>query len=88
MSEIKRYHIGSPKEGMFGCIVSNMFEDPKGEWVRWEDVAEILADLNDCRQALKHLTEPQLKIGSMDWLDYWGPRFSPHSAVSEEAQKK
>jgi len=38
MSEIKRYHIGSPKEGIFGGIVSNMFEHPDGELVRWVDV--------------------------------------------------
>ena len=42
MSEIKRYHIGSPKEGIFGGIVSNMFEHPDGELVRWEDVEKLI----------------------------------------------
>ena len=43
MSEIKRYAVKQVREDEGGYVIVDVAEHPQGEWVRWEDVQELLA---------------------------------------------
>ena len=42
MSEIKRYYVKQVREDEGGYVLVDVAEHPQGEWVRWEDVQELL----------------------------------------------
>jgi len=57
MSEIKRYQF---KEGL-----SAYRESPNGEWVRWEDVKDLIDIANECLPIFKEYYEEMRKLNDL-----------------------
>lgn len=55
MTEIKRYKVVASINDI-ECTFPKMFGSPDGEWVRWEDVQELLREIKRLEKKLEEET--------------------------------